>query len=410
MNTDLNTPPIPANELERLEALSDLDLDYSNLNDNFRDLTKLAAKVAGTDISMINLLDLHTQWTIANYGMDIDQYPRDETICQYTIMQDAPFEVRDLGEDNRFKDKTYVVDDPSLRYYYGVPLQLEGGHNIGSLCMMDTRVKDISPEKIELLKIIADEIVNRLKTMKAMESLKNSLHEARESQRRVAHDIRGPIGGIIGLARIISEQGDENTLDEVLQFITLIQKSGHSILELANEILSTDTPKKSVKLGANEYNQLVLKEKLEKLYTPQAVNKKINFCIEVNHETSQMPFSKNKLLQIVGNLISNSMKFTPVGGSITVKLSVRKGDDENHLHMVVEDTGVGMDNAKIDEILAGNGKTTNGTSGEQGYGFGLALVKHLVHSLKGHMYIASKVGSGTTFEIVLPQAKGTEVL
>ncbi|PTQ98074.1 signal transduction histidine kinase [Mucilaginibacter yixingensis] len=408
MNTDPHKPPVPANELERLEALSDLDLDYTNLNGNFSDLTKLAAKVAGTEISLINLLDLHTQWTIANYGMDIDQYPRDETICQYTIMQDTPFEIRDLEQDNRFKNKTYVTDDPSLRYYYGVPLQLEGGQSIGSLCMMDTRVKDITPEKIELLKIIADEIVNRLKTMKAIESLKSSLHEAQESQRRVAHDIRGPIGGIIGLARIISEQGDENTLDEVLEFITLIQKSGHSILELANEILSADTPKRSVKLGNNEYNQLVLKEKLEKLYTPQAVNKKINFSIEVNHETSLMPFSKNKLLQIVGNLISNSMKFTPVGGRITVKLSIRKGEAENHLHMVVEDTGVGMDNAKIDEILDGKCKTTNGTSGEQGYGFGLALVKHLVDGLNGHMYIASRVGSGTTFEIVLPQAKGTE--
>lgn len=357
---------------------------------------------------MINLLDLHTQWTIANYGLDIEQLPREESVCQYTIMENTPFEVRGLDRDVRFKERSYVASDPNLRYYYGLPLQLEGGENIGALCMMDARIKDISPEKIELLKIIADEIVNRLQTMKAMESLKHSLHEARESQRRVAHDIRGPIGGIVGLARIISEQGDENKLDEVLEFISLIQKSGHSILELANEILSTATPKKSVRLGSNEYNQLLLKEKLEKLYTPQALNKKINFSIEVNHQTSQMPFSKNKLLQIVGNLISNSMKFTPVGGSIIVKLSVRKGDNENHLHMVVEDSGVGMDNAKIDEILAGNSKTTNGTSGEQGYGFGLALMKHLVDSLKGHMYIASRVGLGTTFEIVLPQAKETE--
>lgn len=402
---DPNTPPVPANELDRLEALSDLDLDYTNINGNFSDLTKLAAKVAGTDISMINLLDLHTQWTIAKFGIDIDQYPREETVCQYTIMHNTPFEVRNMGEDQRFKEKDYVTDDPNLRYYYGLPLQMEGGHNIGALCMMDTQVKDISPEKIELLKIIADEIVNRLKAMKAIDSLKSSLHEARESQRRVAHDIRGPIGGIIGLARIISEQGDENTLDEVLEFITLIQKSGTSILELANEILSADTPKKAVKLNANEYNQLVLKDKLEKLYAPQAVNKKINFRVDVNPETAEMPFSKNKLLQIVGNLISNSMKFTPVGGDIAVKLLVREGETENHLHIVVEDTGVGMDNAKISEILAGQGKTTEGTSGEQGYGFGLALVKHLVDSLKGHMYIASKVGTGTTFEIVLPQAK-----
>ena len=71
----------------------------------------------------------------------------------------------------------------------------------------------------------------------------------------------------------------------------------------------------------------------------------------------------------------------------------------------MHDTGVGMDDAKVQQILAGQGKTTDGTSGEQGYGFGLALVKHLVDSLKGNMHIKSVQGSGTIFEIVLPQSK-----
>lgn len=400
-----NKAPMPANEMERLHALTDLDLDYDGLNDNFKDLTKLAAKIAGTDISMVNLIDLYTQWTVANFGLDIRQMPREDSVCQYAIVQDQPFEVNDLSADGRFKDKFYVTDTPNLRYYYGLPLQTMDGSNIGALCVLDSQKKEITPEKTEMLKIIADEIVNRLKVLKAIDALKSRLHDVTESQRRVAHDIRGPIGGIIGLARIISEQGDENTLDEVLEFISLIQKSGDSILELANEILSADTPKKDIKLGADEFNQLVLKEKLEKLYKPQAVNKKINFSVATNAQTEVIPFSKNKLLQIIGNLISNSMKFTPVGGTVCVKLAVRIGEFQNELHIVVEDTGVGMDAAKIEQILAGQGKTTEGTGGEQGYGFGLALVRHLIDSLKGHMYIASKIGSGTTFEIVLPQYK-----
>jgi signal transduction histidine kinase len=400
-----NKAPMPANEMERLHALTDLDLDYDGLNDNFKDLTKLAAKVAGTDISMINLIDLYTQWTVSNFGLDIQQMPREDSVCQHTIVKDVPFEVNDLSADGRFKDKFYVTDKPNLRYYYGLPLQIDGGNNIGALCVLDTQAKEITPEKMEMLKIIADEIVNRLRALKAVEALKSRLHHVTESQRRVAHDIRGPIGGIIGLARIISEQGDENTLDEVLEFISLIQKSGDSILELANEILSADIPKKEVKLGADEFNQLVLKEKLEKLYKPQAVNKKISFSVSTNAQTEVIPFSKNKLLQIIGNLISNSMKFTPQGGNVSVKLAVKLGEFQNELHIIVEDSGVGMDAAKIEQIQAGQGKTTEGTSGEQGYGFGLALVKHLIDSLKGHMYIASKMGAGTTFEIVLPQYK-----
>jgi signal transduction histidine kinase len=406
MSADNLKAPVPANELERLMALADLDLDYTDLNNSFKDLTKLAAKIAGTDISMVNLLDMHTQWTVSNFGLEIDQMPREASVCQYTVAEGRPFEVKNLAADDRFKEKFYVTDDPNLRYYYGVPITAEGDVNIGALCVMDRNTKDdLPPEKTEMLKIIADEIVNRLKAIKAIDTLKHKLHETRESQKRIAHDIRGPIGGIIGLARVISEQGDENTLEEVLEFISLIQKSGHSILELANEILSVDTPKKNVRLGANDYNQLVLKDKLEKLYAPQAVNKKIKFEVITNPESEYMPFSKNKLLQIVGNLISNAMKFTPIGGDIIVRLAVKEGEKLNHLHIVVEDSGVGMDAAKIEEIIAGKGKTTDGTSGEQGFGFGLALVKHLVEDLEGHMYIASKPGSGTTFEIILPQAK-----
>jgi signal transduction histidine kinase len=404
MSADTNTPPIPANELNRLSSLIDLDLDYSDLQNQFKDLTKLAAKVAGTDISMINLIDSYTQWTVSNFGLELDQMPREDSVCQYTIMQDSPFEVTDLAGDGRFKDRFYVTDTPNLRYYYGLPLQSENGTNLGALCVLDTNQKNITPEKTEMLRIIADEIVNRLKAIKAIESLKLHLHDAKESQRRVAHDIRGPIGGIIGLARIISEQGDDNTLEEVLEFISLIQKSGHSILELASEILS-DAPTTTVKPGVDEFNQLMLKEKLEKLYRPQAINKKITFKISTNPETGVVPFSKNKLLQIIGNLVSNSMKFTPLGGKISVALSLKVREFKNELHILVTDTGVGMDDAKIAQLMAGQGKSTDGTSGEQGYGFGLALVKHLIDSLNGTMYITSAPGTGTTFEIILPQTK-----
>jgi signal transduction histidine kinase len=337
--------------------------------------------------------------------MDLDQMPREDSVCQYTIMQNDAYEINNLADDQRFKDKFYVTENPNLRYYYGLPLQTDDGCNIGALCVLDTEQKEITPEKTEMLKIIAHEIVSRLNALRAIEHLKNRLYEVTESQRRMAHDIRGPVSGIVGLARIISEQGDNNTLNEVLEFIKLIQKSGDSIMELAAEILSTDIPEKGTEFDGCEYNQLVLKEKLEKLYMPQAINKKINFTVSTNPETGIVPFSKSKLLQIIGNLVSNSMKFTPSGGSVSVKLSMRVHEFNNELHVMVEDTGVGMDEAKIEQILAGQGKSTKGTSGEQGYGFGLALVKHLVDSLKGEMYITSKMDIGTSFEIVLPQEK-----
>ncbi len=387
--------------MERVLDLSEFDIDYSAQHDNLKDLTKLAAKVAGTEISLINLIDTFTQWSVSNYGLDIEQMPREDSVCQYTIMDDDHFEVLDLRMDERFKDKNYVVDNPNARYYFGVPLK-SGDKHLGALCVLDSDLHTLTPEKIELLKIIADEIVNRLKAAKAITSLKSKLQEANQTQKKVAHDIRGPLGGIIGLAQIISEQGKDNQIDEVLEFINLIQKSGKSILELADEILGNDSQRK---LNADEFNLTLFKDKIDKLYRPQAKNKNINFTININPEMAATPFSKNKLLQIAGNLISNAMKFTPQDGSITVDLNLSTYENNNQLQIKVTDSGVGLNEEGIDKILTGNAKSTDGTKGEHGYGFGLALVKHLIESMNGKLHIISTPGNGATFEVNLPQAK-----
>ncbi|MCJ8210462.1 GAF domain-containing sensor histidine kinase [Mucilaginibacter sp. RS28] len=399
-----NVPPIPADEFDRISALSNLDLDYSNLNDSLKDLTRLAAKVAGTDISLINLIDSFTQWSVANYGLEIEQLPREDSICQYTIVSDEKFEVKNLSLDDRFKDKLYVTGDPNVRYYYGVPLRADGYH-IGALCVLDPKEdKALSPEKEELLRIIAGEIVTRLKILHLVESLQDKVKTASETQRRLAHDIRGPLGGIIGLANVIAEQGDENQMEEVLEFVTLIYKSGKSILELADEILGNDQLlKKADKLNSNQFNLAVLKEKLLKLYGPQAKSKHVKFEVVSSPDNEKVPFSKNKLLQIVGNLVSNAIKFTPADGLVSVKLSLNVGTKGNTLQIVVSDTGVGMTEDKIQMILTGKGESTTGTGGEQGYGFGLALVKHLMDSLKGKLSITSEPEKGTSFTLELPQ-------
>ncbi|MBU0694921.1 MAG: GAF domain-containing sensor histidine kinase [Bacteroidetes bacterium] len=393
--------PVPENEMERLTSLSEFDLDYSDLEANFKDLTLLAAKVAGTPISLINLIDSYTQWTISSHGLNINQMPREESVCQYTILEDSEFEVKDLTIDERFSKKFYVADEPRLKYYLGVPLQTNSGVNIGALCVLDSNLKEISPEKVELLKIIANEIVNRLTSLKVIENLKSSLAESKETNKKVAHDIRGPLGGIIGLAQLIREQGDENKLEEVLEFIKLIQKSGTSLLELADEILSGD--KKTPKLQSNEFNLLLLKDKLEKLYALQALNKTINFQVFINSKVEEVPFSKDKLLQIIGNLVSNALKFTPIGGSVKVNLDLQIIDEKKYLNIAVSDSGAGLTQEKINEILSGSVTSSDGTGGETGYGFGLALVKHLITGLKGTFSIDSTEGNGATFKITLPQ-------
>ncbi|WP_207531666.1 GAF domain-containing sensor histidine kinase [Desertivirga arenae] len=396
--------PLPANEFERIINLSEFDLDYTNLQDSFENLARLAAKIAGSEISLVNLIDTYTQWTISSHGISLDQMGREESVCQYTIVETDKFEVSDLTADDRFKNKFYVVGDPHLKYYYGIPLRTKEGINIGALCVMDKETKILTPEKTEMLQIIAEEVVNRLKAFKAIAQLQAALKESNETKKRIVHDVRGPLAGIIGLTEIIAEQGDSNKIEEVMEFINLINKSSSSILDLANEILTSEKKlEKAPALKADEYNQLVLKEKLLQLYTPQAMNKNIKFEVHTAADTEVIPFSKNKLLQIIGNLISNAIKFTPEGGQVVVDLKLKIGTHTNDLIIQVRDTGIGLSQESIDAVVKGQGSSTNGTEGEIGFGFGLALVKHLVETLDGILNINSIPGKETIFEISLPQ-------
>ncbi|WGQ10573.1 GAF domain-containing sensor histidine kinase [Pedobacter gandavensis] len=397
------TFPLPQNEMQRLLSLSELDLDYSELSKEFKDLAMLAAKVAGTGISLINLIDSYTTWTISGHGLEIQQVPREESLCQYTIMGESQFEVCDLSIDKRFEDKDFTKPPMSLRYYLGVPITDPQGYQIGSLCVVDTQPKNMSPEKIEMLKIIADQVINRIQTYQAIKELKGQVKNANEIKSKVAHDIRGPLAGIIGLSSIIVQQGNENNLSEVLEFIQLIHKSSKSLLELADEILTEDEQGK--KLAQNEVNLNVFKCKLEDLYGGQAKNKGIRLNIQLNEGDALFAFPKNKLLQIAGNLISNAIKFTPESGLVKVDMSLIEQENQHLLDLMISDTGAGISEEALQHLEEGSLSSTNGTCGEKGYGFGLDLVKHLVRGLGGTMHISNLEGSGACFKLSIPFQK-----
>lgn len=329
------------------------------------------------------------------------QTPREDTVCQYTIMGDEPLEIEDLRDDIRFSKRDYVINEPNLRYYYGIPLKSEEGNNIGALCVLDENRKHLTPEKVEMLKIIADEIVDRLYSYKAMNDLRSKLEASDKDRRNLSHDIRGPLGGIIGLAQIIEEQGNDNKMEDILQLAELIRKGGQSILELADEILSAKADFEERKPKDHEFTLHSLKEKLEQLYTPQAAAKGIDLTIANHSKDADLPFPRNKIVQIIGNVISNAIKFTPEGGMVMVRQELSASGNTQDLLFTIKDTGIGLSEEKIREIQNGEATSTQGTDGENGYGFGLTLVTHLIEKMGGQLEISSKEGDGCRFDITL---------
>ncbi|MEB2777854.1 ATP-binding protein [Algoriphagus sp. D3-2-R+10] len=393
------------NELERLLALSNLGIDYYEPKQGLNFLTELAAKICGTEISLVNLVDSFTQWSVSSYGVDITQMPREESVCQYTIYtsSDEGFEVKDLSTDERFKNIFYVKDKPNLRYYMGVPLTSPEGYNLGALCVMDSNLKHLSEDVKEILRLIARQIVDRLRVNNLLADLKNRLKESELSQKKLAHDIRGPIGGIIGLSDLLlNDNGDPVDLQEIQECAEMIKHSGLSLLDLSKDILSKEfdgNSRRSSELKEYETNLVKLNDTILRLLAPQIKVKNIDFKVRLNQENQLESFSKLYVLQILGNLLSNSIKFTQSGGEITLLMNLKRNELDLLLEISVEDNGMGMTSSKINEILDQGTSTHEGTRGEVGFGLGLNLVKHLVNQREGTMEIESNIGEGTKFTI-----------
>ncbi|MFD2533299.1 GAF domain-containing sensor histidine kinase [Gracilimonas halophila] len=397
-----NNALVPNNEFDRLLKLSEYDIDYSDIHGKLDDLTRLAAYVTGTPISLVNILEANTQWTVSNFGLDVTQTPRDQTACQYVVLSESPLEIEDMAEDERFNTKDYVTEEPHIRYYYGVPLTTPDGIRIGAMCVMDTKKNDLSPEKEEFLKIIASEVITRFEYEHKLKLMRDNVDELKEIQRKVSHDIRGPIGGIIGIAEILRDQAEESKLDEFMQLLELINKGGRSVLDLANDILSNyKTGEDDKAIPANELTLPVLQQKLKNLYEPQARAKSQDFSVNINGGLKDHSFPKHRLLQVIGNLITNAIKFTPEKGTIKVELEL-KSTPEMTLHVQIADTGIGMNESQVQEIMSGNPKSTAGTKEERGFGFGFQLARHLTESMKGKLSINSEVDKGTKITLQFP--------
>ena len=394
------TRTIPSNEMERLSSLFELDLDYTSLDNTFKDLSYLAAKITGTEISLISFIDSYTQWIVSRFGLDVYQTPINDTICQFTLAEVDHLEIEDLSKDARFTEKGFIDDPMNLKYYLGIPLKASNGLNIGSLCVLDKQHHKLSEEKIEQLKVIARQIISRINDANAIKTLTKELNTQNDTYKKVAHDIRGPIAGIIGLADMISADKENYPNDELLNIVGMMGKSGQSVLELADEILKNSL--KSIDLSAELFTLQLFKDKLQKLYQPQAFNKQITLDIQTNIAFDTIQIKKDKLLQISGNLISNAIKFTPNDGNIKVYFDLILETNKKTLLIDVQDSGTGISENAIHEILKGTAESSDGTIGEKGYGFGLPCVKKLLSELNGEMDIESILGKGTHFKVRVP--------
>jgi signal transduction histidine kinase/DNA-binding response OmpR family regulator len=223
----------------------------------------------------------------------------------------------------------------------------------------------------------------------------------------ITHEFRTPLSIIIGLA----EQLAENPKIKLNEGLQIIERNGKSLLRLISQML--DLSKLEAKaMSANLFQGDIigyLKYIIES-FESLAQSKNINLHFVTEIDQLIMDFNAEKMMQIISNLLSNSVKFTPEGGDIYLLISKEIGNNTNQLNIKVRDTGIGIPADKLPNIFDRFYKVDDDSSIKaEGTGIGLALTKELVTLLNGKINAESELSKGTDVTIILPITNKAEL-
>jgi diguanylate cyclase (GGDEF)-like protein len=142
-------------EPERVAALRALGLLDTGPDERFDRITRLAQRIFDVPIALVSLMDEDRQWFKSHPGLDLDELPRDGSLCSHAISGDDVFHVRDAAADPRFADSPLVHGDLGIRFYASQPIVGPTGHKLGVVCIVDRVPRDLSPEDATTLRDLA---------------------------------------------------------------------------------------------------------------------------------------------------------------------------------------------------------------------------------------------------------------
>lgn len=181
----MKTAPLPHNESDRLARLRGIGILDSLPQQAFDDITALAASICGTPIALISLIDEDRQWFKARLGLEVTQTPREVAFCSHAILQpEQVMVVPDATLDHRFQGNPLVEQDPAIRFYAGAPILTDDGLPLGTVCVIDTRVRELGPAALRSLKSLSSLVTTLIAhfQLQREEAQRNSADMQRRNQ------------------------------------------------------------------------------------------------------------------------------------------------------------------------------------------------------------------------------------
>ena len=225
----------------------------------------------------------------------------------------------------------------------------------------------------------------------------------------MSHDIRTPMNALIGYNQLMKK---ELTDPKLLHYQRAVENSGNLLLAIINNVLDMAR----IESGRVELDESYARidqamDEIKSVFEPQADKKGLNLIFETQAEHQHVLCDITKTKQILVNLISNAVKYTPAGGTVTVAVQEIPCEQENSVKIQIEvrDTGIGMSKEFLPTLFDSFSRERNTTVGKvAGTGLGMAIVKKYVDLMGGSIDVKSELGKGTVFTLILTQKKADE--
>ena len=225
----------------------------------------------------------------------------------------------------------------------------------------------------------------------------------------MSHDIRTPMNAIIGITTLMKNELHEP--EKLAEHLSKLESSGQLLLGIINDILDMsriESGKTTLNIEKMNLSQQV--SQLDSIIRQQAGQRRQSFTVNTNMQHENVLGDPNRLNQVLMNILSNAVKYTPTGGHIRLEVEeLPRNEHYARYRFVVQDDGIGMSEAYQKTLFDPfTREERSGTNKVQGTGLGMAITKSVIDLMGGSISVESATGKGTRFEVVLEFPIDTE--
>jgi signal transduction histidine kinase len=282
---------------------------------------------------------------------------------------------------------------------------------VGGLALSRRTAGTYAEETVELVQTFAGHAALAIQNARLFQELADKSRQLEDASRHkseflasMSHELRTPLNAIIGYSEMLAEEAGEAGAGALLADLEKVNAAGKHLLSLINDILDLSKVEAGrMELELAEFDLGGALETARVMLTERAARKGLTLTLEVPPDLGRVEADERKVKQVVFNLLTNAVKFTPGGGRVT--LSARRAD--GHVEIAVADTGVGIAPEDLPRIFEEFRQVGDQAGQSEGTGLGLALVKRFVELHGGSVRLESQVGVGSTFTVALPVGQAT---